>query len=263
VLQPRFIPGLALSADYYNITVNGIISSVGAQTILNNCVDLPQPNVFCSAFTRWQGPGLGPNGEQPGAVLGNSLIVAPLNFAKREAQGIDFNLSYRTRIGQDVRLGANLIYVHTLKRSNFEDPTNPNFENRILGEVGDPEDEFRFDIDIGYRNFTFGYRLRYIGQQLLVAYEAVRDGVNGLPASNIDAASPEAYPVITYSDIRFEWNIGSETGARDSDRGLRFYFGVDNIFNQLPPLGTTGTGVGTAIYDYRGRSFYAGARVRF
>ena len=263
VLQPRFIPGLALSVDYYNITVNDIISSVGAQTILNNCVDLPRPNVFCSAFSRFQGPGLGPNGEQPGAVLGNSLVVAPLNFAKREAQGIDVNLSYRTRIGQDVRLATNLIYVHTLKRSNFEDPTNPNFENRILGETGDPEDEFRFDIDLGYRNFTFGYRLRYIGQQLLVAYEAVRDGVNGLPASNIDAASPEAYPVITYSDIRFEWNIGSETGARDSDRGLRFYFGIDNLFNQLPPLGTTGTGVGTAIYDYRGRSFYAGARVRF
>ncbi len=264
VLQPRFIPGLALSVDYYNITVNDIISAVGAQTILNNCVDFPTiNNVFCSAFTRNPGPGVGPNGEQPGQVLANSLVVAPLNFAKREAQGIDVNLQYRTRLSEDVRLGLNLIYVHTLKRSNFEDPTNPNFENRLLGESGNPEDEFRLDVDLGYRNFTFGYRFRFIGEQYFGAYESYQGGINGLPASNIDATAPQKYPVITYSDIRFEWNVGSETGARDSDRGLRFYFGVDNVLNQLPPLGTTGTGVGTAIYDYEGRSFYAGARVRF
>lgn len=264
VLQPRFIRGLALTVDYYNITVNGIISSVGAQTILNNCVDFPTlNNVFCSAFTRWQGPGLGPNGEQPGAVLGNSLIVAPLNFAKREAEGIDVNLQYRTRISEDVQLSANLIYVHTLTRSNFEDPTNPSFENRILGEVGDPTDEFRLDVDVSYKNFTVGYRLRFIGEQFTSTYENFRDGINGLPAANADAISPQQYPIITYSDLRLEWNVGSDRDDANGTKGLRFYVGVDNIFDQLPPLGSTATGVGTAIYDYRGRSFYAGARARF
>ncbi len=263
VLQPSFIPGLALSVDYYNITVNGIISAVPAQTILNNCVDFPTTtNVFCSAFTRFAGPGTGPNGEQPGAVLGNSLIVAPLNFAKREAEGIDVNLQYRTRLGENLRLSTNLIYVHTLTRSNFEDPTNPNFENRILGEVGDPTDEFRLDVDLGYKNFTFGYRLRFIGQQFTSTYENFRDGVNGLPAANIDAIGPQEYPIVTYSDFRIEWNVGSDGGESNS-KGLLFYAGVDNAFNQLPPLGTTATGVGTAIYDFRGRSFYAGARARF
>ncbi|MCW4461397.1 TonB-dependent receptor [Sphingomonas sp. BT-65] len=264
VLQPRFIPGLALTVDYYDITVNGIIASVGAQTILNNCYDFATlNNVFCSAFTRFAGPGSGPNGELPGAILGNSLVVAPLNFAERKARGIDVNLQYSKRFGQDFRLLANLIYVHTLQRSNFEDPTNPNFENRILSEVGDPQDEFRFDIDLGYKDFTFGYRFRFIGEQFTSTYETFRDGINGLPASNIDAIAPQEYPVITYSDIRFEWDVaGSEAGDNKS-KGLRFYFGVDNLFNQLPPLGTTATGVGTAIYDFRGRSFYFGARARF
>jgi outer membrane receptor protein involved in Fe transport len=265
VFQPRFIPGLALSVDYYKITVNDIISAVPAQTILNNCVDFPTlNNVFCNAFTRFQGPGIGPNGELPGAILGNSLIVAPLNFARREAEGIDFQLQYRTRLGRDVRLATNLIYVHVLKRSNFEDPTNPNFENRLLSELGSPQDEFRFDLDLGYREFTFGYRLRFIGQMFTGAYETFRPGVNGLPAANIDAIAPEEYPVVTYSDIRFEWNItGSPVDAGSTDAGLRFYFGVDNVLDQLPPLGSTATGVGSAIYDFRGRSFYAGFRARF
>lgn len=264
VIQPRFIPGFALSVDYYNITVNGIISSVTAQTILNNCVDFPTlNNVFCSAFSRFQGPGIGPNGEQAGAVLGNTLVEAPLNFAKREAQGIDVNVQYRTRLGENMRLSTNLIYVHTLKRSNFEDPTNPNFENRILSEVGDPKDEFRLDVDLGYKNFTLGYRFRFIGRQFTSTYENFRDGINGLPAANIDAIDPQQYPIITYSDLRLEWNVGSDTGEGDGSKGLRFYVGVDNVFNQLAPLGSTATGVGTAIYDFRGRSFYAGARARF
>jgi outer membrane receptor protein involved in Fe transport len=264
VFQPRFIPGLALTVDYYDITVNGIISSVAAQTILNNCYDFPTlNNVFCAAFQRNAGTTAGPNGELPGAILGNSLIVAPLNFAKRKARGLDFNLQYRTRLGQDVRFSSNLIYVHVLQRSNFEDPTNANFENRILSEVGDPQDEFRFDMDLGYKNFTFGYRFRFIGEQFTGAYETFRDGVNGLPASNIDAISAQEYPVVTYSDIRLEWNVGSETGEGDRTKGLRLTLGVDNIFNQLPPLGSTATGSGTAIYDFRGRSFYVAARARF
>ena len=265
VLSPRFIPGLVLSVDYYNIKVNGIIASVGAQTILNNCVDFPTVNnIFCSAFTRFAGPGTGPNGELPGAVLGNSLIVAPLNFAKRVRRGIDVNMQYRTRLGTDMRFSTNLVYVHGLTSSNFEDPTNPTFENRILSEIGDPQDEFRLDMDMGYRSFTFGYRLHFIGQQFTSTYENFRDGVNGLPAANSDAIGPEKYPIITYSDIRMTWNVGnSDTGEGDRAKGLRFYVGVDNLFDQLPPLGSTATGAGTAIYEYSGRTFYAGARVRF
>ncbi len=265
VFQPRFLPGFSLTVDYYDITVNGIITSVGAQSILNNCYDFTSlDNVFCSAFTRFAGPGTGPNGEQPGAILGNSLIVAPLNFAKRQARGIDTQIVYRTRLSQDMRLAANLLFVHVLKRSNFEDVTNPNFENRIMSELGDPQDEARFDIDLGYKEFTFGYRFRFIGEQFTGAYETFRGGINGLPAANIDAISPQEYPVITYSDLRFEWNVGSaQENNDDRSKGLLFYAGVDNVFDQAPPLGSTATGTGSAIYDYRGRSFYAGFRARF
>ena len=44
---------------------------------------------------------------------------------------------------------------------------------------------------------------------------------------------------------------------------FKFYVGVDNVTNKLPPLGTTATGAGSAIYNIRGRAFYAGAEVKF
>ncbi|MEP2726760.1 TonB-dependent receptor [Roseibium sp.] len=260
ILQPSFLPGFSISVDYYDITVNGVITSLAAQTIANSCYDQPNlDNVFCQTFERFRGPGTGPNEEVAGDILGNSLIQAPLNFAKRERVGIDTVVAYATDLTPDVRVGANLIYTHNIANSNFESPTNPDFENRVLGEIGFPEDEFRFDIDFGYREFTFGYRLRYIGSMLNGTYENY-NGLNDLPPGNLDAFSATKRPDVTYSDLRFEWDI--EDGINGIGEEFQFYAGVDNVFNKTPPFGATATGA-DAIYDYRGRAFYTGFRARF
>src|SRR6185436_11557123 len=48
VLTPRFMPGFSLTVDYYHITVDNLIAVLGAQTILNQCYDLPSlSNQFC------------------------------------------------------------------------------------------------------------------------------------------------------------------------------------------------------------------------
>jgi outer membrane receptor protein involved in Fe transport len=265
VLQPRFIPGFSLSVDYYDIKVEGIIAGIGAQGIVNSCYDSPSlNNIFCQQFTRFRGPGTGPNGEVPGRILGNSLINAPLNFASRERKGIDVNLAYRRNFGE-VGLATSLIYTHNLKISNFQDPVNPDFENRILGEVGDPQDEFRLDVDLTYRAFTLGYRLRYVGEQFVGTFEDT-NSLQGRPPGNADFSDIQEVPVVTYSDLRFEWNLEGGGGVTDD---LRFYFGVDNIFDRRPPLGITATGAGpgavgnAGTYDIRGRNFYAGFRARF
>jgi outer membrane receptor protein involved in Fe transport len=273
VFQPSFIPGLSLSVDYYNITVDDIITPITAQTIVNSCYDLADlNNIFCSQFQRNRGPGNGPLGEVPGRILGNTLTQAPLNYAKRERAGIDVNLNYRVNIGA-VRLQTGLIYTHNLKISDYLDPTQPAFEDRILGETGDPEDEFRFDLDLTYNQFTIGYQMRFIGPMYLNVWEdynGINAGLNGATppgGGNADWAEPRKYPAITYHNIRFEWNMSH--GTAGIGRDLRFYVGIDNVLNQYPPLGATGTSgsatplIGTQIYDYRGRSFFAGFRARF
>lgn len=265
MLQPRWVRGLSLSVDYYNITVDGIITALTPQQIVNSCYDSPNlNNVFCSQFRRNLTTG-SVNGDAAGRIVTNSLINAPLNFARRQRKGIDVNLNYRANLGEDVRLTSSLIYTHNLKISNYQDPINPNFENRILSEVGDPTDEFRFDVDLGLGDFTLGYRLRFIGSQVISAYEDL-NSLNGLPPGNLDFADVLKVPAITYSDLRFEWNISNKVGPADS---LRLYMGVDNVFDQHPPLGmmATGTGPGAVgnagAYDVRGRTFYAGVRARF
>jgi len=39
--------------------------------------------------------------------------------------------------------------------------------------------------------------------------------------------------------------------------------GIDNLTNKEPPLGATGIGGFSSVYDNRGRFFYAGAIAKF
>jgi outer membrane receptor protein involved in Fe transport len=278
VIQPRWIPGLSVSLDYYDITVNDIIAFPGAQTIVNSCYDQASlNNVFCDSFRRFRGPGVGPFNEAPGAIEGNSLINGPLNYARLIRRGIDTQVSYRTNISDTVRFNANLIYTHNFQISNFLNPGDPTFENRILSELGDPKDEFRLDADLSIGDFTLGYRMRYIGPMVVGAYENY-NALGGRPPQDLDFADITKYPAIYYHDLRFEWEIGGSEGNGNLGRDLNFYAGVDNIFNTVPPLGATGAGAGGgggagdrpgsanstgAIYDVRGRQFYAGFKARF
>ncbi len=258
VLQPRFIPGFSLTADYYQIKVDGIITSLSAQAIVNSCYDSATlNNVFCAQFQRNRGTTNGPNGEVPGRILFNTLISAPLNFASRQRRGVDVDLEYRANIG-DVRLGTNVVYVHVLKNSNYQDPTNPNFETRNLGQLGDPKDEFRWDVNVGTGPFTFGYNMHYIGPMLVTAYSDLYT-INGIPPANVDYADTLEYPAVFYHAIRFDFDIG-KTG---SGQKFNFYGGIDNLLDTQPPLGSTATGSGSSIYSFRGRTFYAGFKAKF
>ncbi len=271
VFQPHFVPGLALSVDYFNIRVKGVITALAAQQIVNSCYDQPTlSNPFCGLFQRFAGPGVGPFNELPGQVTGNTLVSAPFNFASRIRRGIDTNLSYQTSLGGAAHLTANLIYTHNIQDSNFENPSDPTFENVILKELGDPKDEFRLDTDLSFGPFTFGYRMRYIGPMYTGAYENF-NSVGGRAPQNADASEPQQFPEVFYHDIRFEWDISRGRNGGGIGRNLNFFVGVDNILNTEPPLGVSGTGNATndrtagtaAIYDIRGRNFYAGFKARF
>lgn len=259
VMQPRWVPGLSLSVDYYDITVKGVIANVSPQNIVNQCYDSATlDNIFCRQFTRFRGPGLGPLGEQPGRVLGNSLINAPLNFASRKRRGIDLNLTYRKDFG-DIDFNTNLIYTHNFEISNFQDVRNPNFETRLLGQLGDPKDEFRWDFDFGLGDVTLGYRLRYIGPMFFNGYNTLFP-LNDLPPSDVDAFPDTKFPSVMYHDLRVDIDVAE--GADGNT--MRFYFGVDNVLDRGVPRGaTTATGGGSAIYSFRGRNLYAGFRARF
>jgi len=253
VLTPAQIPGLSLSVDYFNIRVKNTISSVDAQTILDQCYDQATlNNSFCGLFQR-AGSGGGPNGEIPSQVLEGSLLQSSLNFALLKVRGIDAELAYRHAIGNLGTLNTRLSYTHTFERSDFLDPTDPNRADRILSELGDPKDSFNWNVDLKTGQFTAGYRMRFIGRQVLNAAEDVFS-VQGRAPENADYGPFTYYPDTFYHDIR---------GSVEVNNRFNFYAGVDNVLNTLPPYGLSGIGGGSGIFDARGRFFYAGIEAKF
>lgn len=274
VLQPRFIPGFSVSADYYRINVKSVIANVTAQQIVNNCYDLPAGNNFCNLFQRVPAGGAGQNGETPGNVV-FGVLQAPVNFARRVRRGLDINANYRSRFSSNVVLDTSLIWSHAFQISNFELVTNPNFENRILGELGDPKDEGRLDADLKVGKVTFGYSMHYIGRMFINLAEdqialpsacTTPGNPDTCPPNNSDFATPLYYPAYTYHGLRIQWDTGPAFGTL---KNIQVYAGVDNLLDRHAPFGlaATGGGIGgngsAAIYDALGRKFYGGIKVRY
>lgn len=252
-VQPRWIPGLSISADYYDIQVKNLIASLGsAQQVANLCYDSATlDNPFCGLIKRAGSSG-GPRGEIPFRILEGTLLVSTANFAKSKVRGVDVQLDYNYNVGfGDV--SASVIWTHQIKNESYTNPTDPNFVNVFVGELGDPKNQVNFDVNLKVSKVTLGYGARWIQGMYLNTFEDY-NSVNGLPPQNIDFAPIKKYPNVVYHDIRIGYELNNKTS---------FYIGVDNVTDKKPPYGLTGVGGGSGIYDIRGAYFYTGIKTSF
>ena len=263
VAQPRFIPGLTLSVDYYNITIDNVIFSLGAQTIINQCYDNPSGinNPFCAAiFRRPDGTFQGQSDRNVGGStvtynLGpndRSFLQGPFNFAKQKTSGIDADLSYTVTDG-NTRLNLRGVVSYVIRRDNFTDINTPTFRDQVLLELGDPRWSANFNVDLDFGDFDIGYRLRFIDKTSIGAIERIRT-IQDRPPTNPDQFSRDFYPRVVYHNIR---------AGLDVTERFRFYGGIDNVTDRQPPLGLDGTTFGSGTFDNVGRFFYIGAEAKF
>ena len=258
VFRPTFLPGFSLSADYFDIDIDDVITAPSAQDIINACYDAADlNNQFCGLFTRY-GPAGGPNGEEPFRITEGTLQQTLLNYAKSTSRGIDLEAGYSHDIGIG-QMQSRLVYTRTLQRDDFLNPADPARPDRILSELGDPKHAFNFNTELRRGPLTVGYELRYLGKMLLNNAEDFFS-VGGQPPQNADFATRRSFPSVIYHDLR---------AAYDFSNALNLYVGVDNLADKEPPLGFIGSGNGgtvaanSAIYDARGRFFFAGAKYNF
>ncbi|GLR46296.1 TonB-dependent receptor [Sphingomonas astaxanthinifaciens DSM 22298] len=243
VFTPRFIPGFNLSVDYYRIRVNNLIATLGGQTILNLCYDLPQPNQYCGLiFPR-----------NPDFTFASpALISGGVNYAKQKADGIDVEVGYRKQWTPDFRTDSRLIATYVLKRENYTSPTNPQFASQQLFNLGDPELAANFATTFTYKNFDLRYSVNYVGRQIIGAYENYYS-FQGRDPTNADLTAEVWYPERWIQNLRLNVRVNKK---------YSFYTGVDNFTDQLPPLGLIGNEGGNG-FDPIGRYWYAGFRADF
>jgi outer membrane receptor protein involved in Fe transport len=275
VFQPSFLPGLSLTVDYYDITVDNVIVQLGAQNVIDLCYDSTTGinNQYCAAITRRaDGTFAGQSNRNVGGTTvqytvgpnDNSFITFPFNFAKLETSGVDFDASYQTKIGS---IGFNVrgVVSWLLSRNNFTNINDPTFRDRAKSELNEPEWAGSLEANFDFGDFDLGYNFRWIGKQTIDFYETTHT-VDGRPPTDLDKFPVVWTPNVFYHSFR----VGFEPVKE-----YRFYFGVDNLFDRAPPFGFDGTcatggvfacgagGTGTAVYENVGRFFYAGAVVKF
>lgn len=277
IFEPSFLPGFSLSVDYYNISVESVITNVSAQSILNNCYDAPNlNNTFCDAvFPRTPSGSLDPKA---------AVLVGPINFAKLTAKGIDFDASYRKTFDNGDKLTLRGIATYVLDRSNYLDSDFPGLDDQFRGELGDPKLALNFNASYKRGPITFSYSGRFIGKQYIGFDEYYRSSTQvcsvntdldptgktayiprtntvctegelvKAPALNPDYTAEVHYPSRVYHDIRLDVDVAKE---------FTWYIGVDNVTDKLPPFALTGAGAGSGIFDNTGRYFYSGFRANF
>ena len=284
VVEPRWIPGLNFTVDYYRIEVTSLIANLGAQTIINLCFDSPTgiSNPYCATIQRDSSSGL---------FVYPAVVSGGVNFAKQRTEGMDFDLSYRRTFDNGNRLSLRAIATRVIILDNFTDPTRPRQPNRQLGELGDPLWAANLSANYDFGPVDVSYSARYIGKMTIGAFESQNaygtlcpaSGVvpntgnttvgsttfvnfNGeainctpgvlvrAPADNADLTKEIHYPGVIYHNAR----INFETG----DKKYNFYIGIDNIMDKKPPFGLLGTAGGDP-YDTVGRFMYAGFNADF
>jgi outer membrane receptor protein involved in Fe transport len=227
ILQPRWIPGLSITADYLRIKIKDPISSLTVSDIVSACFDNPDFNVsdpangnaFCSQIQRY-GAGQGGTAAN-GGDRGGQVVNDPQNPGVRSGfingnqyffEGIQGTIAYRTSlrgvgVPGSVALDGNLLY--TGKRINDITGVAP---RRTDGTLGDPT--FAGQLNIAYLGDGFGMTssFNYVGEQL---FSRVSRG-----------------PDIRQFDELKDFVTINPSIYFDVDRRFRFNLSVTNLLNR-------------------------------
>lgn len=224
VLQPRFIPGLTLSADYYSIKIENAIELQDQQDIVNTCYDLSTfPNQFCEQFTRSE------------TTLGlNFLTRTPVNLPKIETRGIDFQANYGFALGEN-NFNLQVAGNWTERLNRFFDPARPDVANPGLRELSVPEWTGFGSAAWNRGALTVSYNLQYIGSTAVAS------------AIQIERIQSEFGPAGFAPEY---WVHGASFNLDATDQ-ITFYGGVNNLTDEEPYIASSAypvSGIGRTIF---------------
>lgn len=235
VIEPSsIIPGLTLTADWFDIKIDGAIRSIPGSTKLSVCYSTPNlAHPFCDDFTR-----------SPLTNEVTYLSAQPVNTGLEEMSGLDLGLVYNKRLGSvDLSIDLNASYLDKYVIQPFPGGADIIFDGFIGGGNG------------GYPKWRgYGVATATFGQTSLTwstQWIGKATDFNALPTqlgyrtSNVFYHNAQVAVAIT--------------------ENARFSLGVDNLFDKKAPFirSWTDGNTDTMTYDLLGRRFYVGVRHTF
>jgi outer membrane receptor protein involved in Fe transport len=262
VYQPSRLPGFSASLDWYKVSINDAIATVGTNEVARRCLQ-DQEQQFCDLIT-YDATATTDAGHYPKIILvGNQFV----NVARSRVEGVDFELGYRhdlALLGGDESIAARIFATYLIDRSDigatgvvtrFDGLTGLAPDTGAAGQFP----KFKATGNVTYRNgpFTGFLQGRLIGR----GTRAYRIGA--ADASEGNNIADNSVPAVFYLDTRLSY--GFEFGGAD----VELFVAATNLLDKDPPvtgtfsafLGYSGQ-VNTQLFDVLGRRFTAGVKVK-
>jgi outer membrane receptor protein involved in Fe transport len=257
VFSPKWewASGFRMSVDYYNITINGVISSL-------------QPPQIVDRYYRLGQTQYAPYFLFDNSALGFSRVTGTfVNLDQLKASGVDFEADYRVpieRVGAPGRLSVTALASFANQLATIDvtggvtTVTDRVGQTTGAGTQGGPIPKWRETI-------TFDYNVGNLGVTLQSRIFSGFVANTNLVGPNSPNYNPAAGNSINdnFAPGGIYWNTQLRYDIRKSpDHTLQAFLNIDNLFDKDPPAYALSlTSAGGIPYDFVGRSFKVGFRL--
>ncbi|MET0291359.1 MAG: TonB-dependent receptor, partial [Steroidobacteraceae bacterium] len=240
--QSGWSQGFKFSADYFDITVEGAIATLGAQTVVQRCA--AGATEFCPFVTRGAGNVL---------VQVRDLLQ---NVNQQKTRGIDFESSYQLASGLGI-WDFRVLATHYLELSTRDTVgvTDRAGQTGYRAGTSTGVPDWTLDGSVGWRldRLSLNAHARYISSGKLDAL-LVGPEDPGYSITLASSVSSNRVAARTYFDLG---------GAFAIREGLEAFGVINNVFDKDPPLAPSAQGGTNQVYfDPVGRYFKAGVRLK-
>ncbi|MDF3020548.1 MAG: TonB-dependent receptor [Steroidobacteraceae bacterium] len=273
VFTPEFLPGLALTLDYFDIELDGAIAQLGggAQNTLNLCYLTVQDasSDFCQAIHR--------NTATGGITVPFSLDVLQANIGALETSGIDLNARYGWDVGfgglggaDGSRFDITMAWTHTKEFTVTPMQAVPQNKNECVGAYGstcgEPIPENKGVTRITWSTGPLGVSLRHRFIDSVTTDRYVLAKRNAERAGNQAAVDAANAALATYTNPKFSaknyFDLSLTYGFGER---AEIHAGVNNVLDTDPPIVAGFGGYGNtfpATYDYAGMTVFLGVTIK-
>ncbi|ONF96205.1 TonB-dependent receptor domain-containing protein [Sphingomonas jeddahensis] len=256
VLTPRFVPGFALSVDYFNIDIEDGITTFSAQNIMDLC--FLNNTQFCNAISD------DPNRSVPGQPY-KLISSKPFNAAGQKVSGVDIDASYRLPLdrfftdasGDFTLRGVATRYIENVLDNGVPQAVIADSVGVNGGQYSTPKWIYRFSATYDTPDFAITATGRGISSGKYVATGV--ECTSGCPISTVNAPTYDNNRVsgLFYADL----NLTQKVSFGDAD--AQFFVNVTNLFDRWPLLlPETGLAANSTYSDLLGRQFRIGLRMQ-
>lgn len=274
VLQPRFIPGLSITADYFDIKIDDAITTISLNQSFNLCFNQVQDvnATVCAPFFA-NGPIRNAGGQ---IVEAFAPALGGQNIATLSTSGVDLQVNYSTTIPFSLltdtgEQSVNLNFLGTWTESAA-------FEAFPGADILECAGQFGANCGEPTASFKWTSRLSFVDGPLTtsIRWRHLSGVEDDDPDTDYAARNgSERIPAYDLIDLTFSFEVTEQ---------FTFALGVNNLFNTLPQAAefanggvvvsnpNDGTRLGDnqeqantypSTYDVLGRDFFASVNFKF